>query len=77
VLEISYNWKPSMPLNYIVLTFGIDLSTGTVTSTGASPNASDFTTTQNTQSGLMSSAAGPSSSAVNDFGGASNTLQSD
>ena len=76
VLEISYNWKPAFPLNYIVLTFGIDLSTGTVSSTGASPNASDFTSTQSTQTGLQGMSAGPSSSAVNDFGGASNTLQS-
>jgi hypothetical protein len=75
VLEISYNWQPAFPLNYIVLTFGIDLSTGNVTTQGASPNTSDFSSSNNTAGGTTIVA--PSQSSINDFGGPSNTLQSD
>ena len=79
VLEISYNWLPAFPLNYIVLTFGIDLTTGsTTTSSSSSANSSDFTSTQNTSTGAsVGSSSTLTSTSVNDFGGASNTLQSD
>lgn len=74
VLEVSFNWRPAFPLNYIVLTFGIDLSSGSVATTGASPNASDF----NNFNQVTGQPTGtPTSSSINDFGGAANTLRSD
>lgn len=75
VLEASFSWRPAFPLNYIVLTFGISLSTGSVTSQGSTANISDFTSTQSTSA--VTGVTAPSSSSINDFGGASNTLQSD
>lgn len=75
VLEISFNWQPAFPLNYIVLTFGIDLTTGSITTQGASPNVSDFSSSNSTANTAGSGT--PSSSSINDFGGSSNTLQSD
>jgi hypothetical protein len=75
VLEASFSWLPAFPLNYIVLTFGISLSTGAVTSQGSTANVSDFTSTQSTTA--TTGVTAPSSSTINDFGGSSNTLQSD
>lgn len=75
VLEISYSWQPAFPLNYIVITFGISLTSGSVTTQGANANTSDFTNSQAT--GVTTQIIGPTQSATNDFGGASNTLQSD
>jgi hypothetical protein len=74
VLEVRFSWQPAFPLNYIVLTFGISLITGNITTQGASPNTSDFTSNQST-SGIQITA--PSQSSINDFGGPSNTLLSD
>jgi hypothetical protein len=73
VLEVSFSWQPAFPLNYIVLTFGISLSSGDITTQGATPNISDFTSVQQTN-GITITA--PSSSTINDFGGPSNTLSS-
>jgi hypothetical protein len=44
--------------------------------TGAAPNASDFTSTQNTSTGNVGTMPGPSTSSVNDFGGNANTYRS-
>jgi hypothetical protein len=71
VLEVSFSWRPAFPLNYIVVTFGISLTSGSVTSRGAQPNSSNF------QSGAPNSQTqitAPSQSSINDFGGPSNTL---
>jgi hypothetical protein len=72
VLEIAFSWQPAFPLNYIVITFGISLTTGSVTTQGANANTSDFVNTQAT--GTTTSIIGPTQSAINDFGGPSNTL---
>lgn len=72
VLEISYSWQPAFPLNYIVLTFGISLTTGSITTQGANANTSDFINTQAT--GTVATITGPTESSINDFGGSSNTL---
>ena len=69
VLEVSFSWLPAFPLNYVVLTFGISLTTGSVATQGASPNINDFTGhTPN-----ISIGNNPTSS-INDFGGPGNTL---
>ena len=73
VLEVSFSWLPAWPLNYIVVTFNITLSTGNMTTTtGTSTNIANVTSAgqTTTQIGI------PTSSVINDFGGASNTLQS-
>lgn len=75
VLEASFSWQPAFPLNYIVLTFGISLTTGAVTTQGTTANVSDFTSTQSTTN--TTGVTAPSSSAINNFGGSSNTLRSD
>jgi hypothetical protein len=66
VVEVSFEWQPA---------FGISLLTGDTATQGASPNTSDFTSNQSTSGGITITA--PSSSSINDFGGPSNTLQSD
>ena len=71
VIEVSFSWLPAMPVNYIVVTFAISLTSGNVTSQGT--NSNDLNFTSNSQVGAISA---PSSSSVNDFGGSSNTLQS-
>jgi hypothetical protein len=73
VLEVSFAWLPAFPLNYVVCSFAVSLTTGNLTSTtGTGSNIQNFTnaTQTSTQVGI------PSSSIVNDFGGPSNTLQS-
>lgn len=73
VLEVSFGWLPAFPLNYIVVTFSVSLTTGNLTSTtGTSSNVANVTSTSqtSTQVGI------PTSSVINDFGGPSNTLQS-
>lgn len=72
VLEVRFNWLPAFPLNYIVLTFGISLTTGDITTQGASPNTSDFTSVQSTGGNTITA---PSQSSINDFGGSSNSLK--
>jgi hypothetical protein len=73
VLEVSFSWLPAFPLNYIVVTFDVSLTTGNITSaSGTSANRNNNSSVQatNTDIGI------PSSSIINDFGGSSNTLQS-
>lgn len=76
VLEVRFNWLPAFPLNYIVCTFSISLTTGTsTTTTGTTSNESNVTNaTQTTTSTTIST---PDSTVINDFGGSSNTLMSD
>jgi hypothetical protein len=68
VLEISFGWKPAFPLNYIVLTFAISLSSGNINNNSASANPRNVTST--------TQITAPNSSSINDFGGPSNTLNS-
>jgi hypothetical protein len=76
VLEVSFQWLPPFPLNYIVCTFAVTLSTGsTSVSSGSTTNQSNVSSA--TQVGSSSTITTPDSTVVNDFGGASNTLQSD
>jgi len=68
VLEISFGWKPAFPLNYIVLTFSVSLSSGDINNNAANANARNVTAaTQITT---------PNITSINDFGGPSNTLNS-
>jgi len=69
VIEISFGWKPAFPLNYIVLTFAIDLTSGTVNTNTTTANINNATSTTQTSTS-------PTSTSTNDFGGSSNTLQS-
>lgn len=74
VLEVSFQWLPPFPLNYIVVTFSVTLSTGTVTSnSGTSANQSNVSSA--TQVGSNTTISAPDSAVVNDFGGESNTAQ--
>jgi len=73
VLEVSFSWRPSFPLNYIVLTFGISLTSGDIATTGGSSNNPDFTSVSQLSG---TSFTAPSQSSINDFGGGSNTLRS-
>jgi hypothetical protein len=73
VLEVRFTWLPAFPLNYIVCTFSVSLTTGNVTSTtGTSTSISNVTSTTQTSTAV----GAPGTSVINDFGGASNTLQS-
>lgn len=77
VLEVSFQWKPAWPLNYIVVTFSITLSTGSTTaSTGTTSNAANVTNATQTTTATTAITA-PDSSVINDFGGPSNTELSD
>jgi len=73
VIEVSYSWLPAFPLNYIVVRFGVSLTTGDITVQGGiTGNNTNFTS-----AGQVTNAIGtPSPSSYNDFGGASNTLRS-
>lgn len=70
VIEVSFSWLPAMPLNYIVVTFAVSLTSGSVTAQGSNANNPNFTS--NSQVGAITA---PSTPIVNDFGGSSNTLQ--
>ena len=72
VLEISFSWRPAFPLNFIVVTFGISLTSGTITAQGANGSRNYSSASQNLQTPITA----PSQSAINDFGGPSNTLNS-
>lgn len=73
VLEVSYSWLPAFPLNYIVVTFNVSLTTGNITSnSGTSANSSNSSSNAQTTGNIGI----PTSSIINDFGGSSNTLQS-
>lgn len=73
VLEVMFSWLPAFPLNYIVCTFSVSLTTGNLTSnTGSSANRGNITSNTQTTGAIGI----PQSSIINDFGGPSNTLQS-
>ena len=74
VLEVRFSWLPAFPLNYIVLTFGISLTTGSIATAGANPLSGNLTNNSVGSNGPTITA--PSQSSINDFGGPSNTLQS-
>lgn len=67
VIEISFGWAPAYPLNYIVVRFGISLVNGNV-SVGSTANSNNISSAR--------TIGVPSASSTNDFGGSSNTLQS-
>jgi hypothetical protein len=69
VIEISFGWKPAFPLNYIILTFGVNLNTGSLNVNSAG-NRNNFTST--TQTTINA----PAPTMTGSFGGTSNTLQS-
>lgn len=74
VIEVSYGWLPAFPLNYIVVTFSVSLSTGDITSnSGSTTNQANVTSAGQVSTTIST----PSSSSINDFGGISNTLMSD
>jgi hypothetical protein len=72
VLEVSYEWLPAFPLNYIVVTFSVSLTTGSLNSQGTTANQTNISSATPTTQVVGI----PTSSSFNDFGGASNTLQS-
>ena len=72
VIEVSYSWLPAFPLNYIVVRFGVSLTSGNVTIQGQSPNTTNFTSSTQVTSAIGT----PASGSTNDFGGPSNTLRS-
>lgn len=74
VIEVSYSWLPAFPLNYIVVRFGVSLTTGDITVQGGINGGNTANFTSATQ--VTSAIGTPSSSSVNDFGGTSNTLRS-
>lgn len=45
VLEVSYQWLPAFPLNYILVRYAVTLSTGDVTSSGGTTTTSDVSQT--------------------------------
>ncbi len=71
VIEVSFSWLPAMPLNYIVVTFAVSLTSGSVTAQGDNPNNPNFTS--NSQVGAITA---PQTPMFNSFGGSSNTMQS-
>lgn len=70
VIEISFGWKPAFPLNYIILTFAVNLTTGSLNSGSTTGNRSNFTST--TQTSVTSATA----NTTNEFGGPGNTMNS-
>lgn len=74
VIEVSYSWLPAFPLNYIVVRFGVSLTSGDITVQGGTnaSNAANFTSASQVTSAIGT----PAASSVNDFGGPSNTLRS-
>lgn len=74
VIEVSYSWLPAFPLNYIVVRFGVSLTTGDITTQGGANGGNGANFTSATQ--VTSAIGTPSSSSTNDFGGPSNTLRS-
>lgn len=72
VIEVTYQWKPAFPLNYIVVTFSISLSSGNVTANAGATSQSNVTNSNSTST--TSTISVPTSSSTNDFGGPSNTL---
>jgi len=72
VIEISYSWLPAFPLNYIVVRFGVSLTSGDITVQGGLGSSANFTSA----SQVTSAVGAPAASLTNDFGGTSNTLRS-
>ena len=72
VIEVSYSWLPAFPLNYIVVRFGVSLSSGDITVQGDSSNTSNFTSSTQVTSAIGT----PNGTLTGDFGGTSNTLRS-
>lgn len=73
VIEVSFGWLPAFPLNYIVCTFSVSLSTGSTTSNnGSTTNFANVTSAGQ----VTNTISAPTSSSFNDFGGPSNTLMS-
>lgn len=70
VIEISFGWRPAFPLNYIVLTFAVDLTRGSMNVSSTTGNRSNFTSTTQT------TVTAPMLNIDNRFGGSGNTLQS-
>jgi hypothetical protein len=70
VIEISFGWRPAFPLNYIVLTFAVNLTTGSLNANNVTGNRNNFTSTTQT------TVTAPMGSVTNNFGGSGNTLQS-
>lgn len=70
VIEISFGWKPAFPLNYIILTFAVSLTTGSLNINSGTANRNNFTSSTQTTT--------PNADAIfgNMFGGSGNTLQS-
>jgi len=76
VLEASFGWLPAMPLNYIVCTFAIDLTTGDTRTQGNTGNVANITNAGQVTATTSGTITAPTSSSVNDFGGSANTLRS-
>jgi hypothetical protein len=74
VIEVSYSWLPAFPLNYIVVTFNISLTSGNLTQQGSTANIAN--TTNSSVSRTAGLITAPASSSITDFGGPANTLQS-
>lgn len=72
VIEVSYSWLPAFPLNYIVVRFGVSLTSGDITTQGNSSNTANFTSATS----VTSAVGAPATSTSNNFGGVSNTLRS-
>ena len=70
VIEISFGWRPAFPLNYIILTFAVNLNTGSLNANNSTGNRNNFTSTTQT------TITAPASTVTGSFGGTSNTLQS-
>lgn len=68
VIEVSFGWKPAFPLNYVILTFGVNLTSGSLSVNSVTGNSKNYTST--------TQITAPASTFTGDFGGSSNTLQS-
>jgi hypothetical protein len=72
VIEISYSWLPAFPLNYIVVRFGVSLTSGDITVQGGNGATTNFTSATQVTSAI----GAPKAALGNDYGGTSNTLRS-
>lgn len=45
VVEVSFEWRPAIPLNYILLRFAVDISTGSIDTTGQLTSEGDTSIT--------------------------------
>lgn len=74
VLEVSFQWLPAFPLNYIVVSFAISLTSGAINSQGSTASATNSSSVINQVT--SNTITPPATPQFNDFGGAGNTLQS-